>query len=56
MTDYLDLYGALYAVVFNRGQNFINKEKQSFFATLKMNIAFNIRKILKKIKILFKKG
>lgn len=56
LTDYLDLYGALYAVVFNRGQNFINKEKQSFFATLKMNIAFNFRKILKKIKTLFKKG
>lgn len=56
LTDFLDLYGALYAVVFNRGQNFLNKEKQSVVATLKMNIAFNAKKVFKKIKNLFKRN
>ncbi|MDD4815698.1 MAG: hypothetical protein PHQ62_00980 [Clostridia bacterium] len=54
LTEYMDLYGMLYAVVFNRGQNFINKEKQGVIATLKMNIGFNARKIFKKISSLFK--
>ncbi|MGN1227231.1 MAG: hypothetical protein ACI4TX_01155, partial [Christensenellales bacterium] len=45
LNDYLDLYGMLYAVVYNKGQNFVDKEKQSLIGKMNMQIYFAMRSI-----------
>ncbi len=45
ITDFFALYGMIYAVVYNKGQNFMDKEKQSLFGKIAMNTSFAFRSI-----------
>lgn len=55
LNDYLDIYGVLYAVMYNKGHNFLDKEKQSPFNIFKLKFLENYRKFMNEIKNLFKK-
>lgn len=52
LTDYLDLYGMVYAVIYNKGQNFIDHERQNGLNKFIMNLKL----FFKSISTLFKKN